>query len=33
MDRIQVNKFKDETFPKFGEIIKILKAEEAKEKK
>jgi len=33
MDRTHVNKYVDETFPKFGEIIKILKAEEAKEKK
>lgn len=33
MNRAKMNKYIDETFPKFGEIMKILKAEEAKEKK
>jgi len=33
MNRAQMNKYVEETFPKAGEIIKILKAEEAKEKK
>jgi tripartite-type tricarboxylate transporter receptor subunit TctC len=33
MDRIQMKKYIDETIPKVGEIVKGLKAEEAKEKK
>ncbi len=33
MDRMQTNKHVEETFHKVGEIMKILKAEEAKEKK
>ncbi len=33
MNRAQMNKYIDETLPKTGEIIKALKAEEAKEKK
>ena len=33
MDRTQINKYVEETLPKAGEIMKILKAEEAKEKK
>ena len=33
MDRAQMNKYVEETLPRVGEIIKILKAEEAKEKK
>ena len=33
MDRKRFNKEVMEVFPKVGEIIKVLKAEEAKEKK
>jgi tripartite-type tricarboxylate transporter receptor subunit TctC len=33
MNRAQMNKYVEETLPKAGEIIKALKAEEAKEKK
>jgi tripartite-type tricarboxylate transporter receptor subunit TctC len=33
MNRAQMNKYVEETFPKAGEIIKILKAEETREKK
>jgi tripartite-type tricarboxylate transporter receptor subunit TctC len=33
MDRVQVNRYVEETLSKAGEIMKILKAEEAKEKK
>ena len=33
MNRAQMNKYVEETFPKAGEIIRILKAEEAREKK
>jgi len=33
MDRIQMNRYVEETFQKVGEIMKILKSEEAKEKK
>jgi len=33
MDRVQMNKYVEETLPKVGEIMKMLKAEEAKEKK
>jgi tripartite-type tricarboxylate transporter receptor subunit TctC len=33
MDRTQMEKYVDETFRKAGEIVKILKTEEAKEKK
>jgi tripartite-type tricarboxylate transporter receptor subunit TctC len=33
MDRTQINKYIEETLPRAGEIMKILKVEEAKEKK
>jgi tripartite-type tricarboxylate transporter receptor subunit TctC len=33
MDRVQMKEYINETIPKVGEIVKILKAEEAKEKK
>ncbi len=33
MDRTQMNKYVDETYPKCGEIMKLLKAEDAKAKK
>lgn len=33
MDRSQINKYIEEKLPKVGEIMKMLKAEEAKEKK
>jgi hypothetical protein len=33
MNRVQVNKYAEETFLMAGEIIKMMKAEEAKEKK
>jgi hypothetical protein len=33
MDRTQMNKYIEETLPKVGEIMKILKAEEAKGRK
>jgi tripartite-type tricarboxylate transporter receptor subunit TctC len=33
MDRTQMNKYIEETLPKVGEIMKILKEEEAKQKK
>jgi tripartite-type tricarboxylate transporter receptor subunit TctC len=33
MNRAQMNKYVEEIFPKAGEIMKALKAEEAREKK
>jgi len=33
MDRAQINKYVEETLPKVGKVIKIIKAEEAKAKK
>ncbi len=32
MDRREMTRYVDETFPKMGEIVKSVKAEEAKEK-